>query len=233
LRINNPNLRIDPAITDERGYTTDIGIRGRKKNHFTYELTLFHIHYKGKIGQVLRTDPVLFNDFRLRTNIADARNIGVEAFCQWSILNSISKRDHKWQWIVFQNTAIIDARYIRTEDNSIRDKKVEMVPPYNIKLGNTFKFNTWSTTVQYSVIGEHFSDASNSIVTATAIEGLIPAYSILDFSIQYTRKRYLLEGSVNNIMNRAYFTRRADGYPGPGIIPADGRGFYITLQVKI
>jgi Fe(3+) dicitrate transport protein len=30
-----------------------------------------------------------------------------------------------------------------------------------------------------------------------------------------------------------YFTRRADSYPGPGIIPADGRAAYVTPQVKL
>jgi len=37
---------------------------------------------------------------------------------------------------------------------------------------------------------------------------------------------------VNNLANRKYFTRRADGYPGPGIIPADRRGFYVTVEGK-
>jgi Fe(3+) dicitrate transport protein len=31
------------------------------------------------------------------------------------------------------------------------------------------------------------------------------------------------EVNVNNLFDRRYFTRRAGGYPGPGIIPADGR----------
>ena len=38
---------------------------------------------------------------------------------------------------------------------------------------------------------------------------------------------------VNNLGNHRYYTRRADSYPGPGIIPADGRAWYMTLQVKL
>jgi Fe(3+) dicitrate transport protein len=30
-----------------------------------------------------------------------------------------------------------------------------------------------------------------------------------------------------------YFTRRATGYPGPGILPSDGRSYFMTLQIKI
>ncbi|MGN6439299.1 MAG: hypothetical protein ACTHMM_22345 [Agriterribacter sp.] len=35
------------------------------------------------------------------------------------------------------------------------------------------------------------------------------------------------------LRRKEYFTRRADGYPGPGIIPADRRNAYVTLQFKI
>ncbi|MEY3415979.1 MAG: hypothetical protein RL060_90, partial [Bacteroidota bacterium] len=61
----------------------------------------------------------------------------------------------------------------------------------------------------------------------------IPEYEILDFSMSYEYKIFKLEGSINNVTNSMYFTRRATGYPGPGILPSDGRSFYVTLQVKI
>ena len=32
---------------------------------------------------------------------------------------------------------------------------------------------------------------------------------------------------------KSYFTRRATGYPGPGIIPSEPRTFYTTLQIKL
>ena len=120
LRINNPNLRVDANIRDEKGFTSDLGIRGSSDNFFTYELTLFYLSYKGKIGQVLRTDTVLFNDFRFRSNISDARNIGVEAFAELSLLKMLGKDNTLWQWLVFGNFAFIDARYVRTQEASIR-----------------------------------------------------------------------------------------------------------------
>ncbi|MFB0908386.1 MAG: TonB-dependent receptor, partial [Spirosomataceae bacterium] len=88
-------------------------------------------------------------------------------------------------------------------------------------------------TLQLSHTGEHFTDATNAIRTATAVEGIIPAYQIVDLSASYQWKKLRLEGSINNLLNQAYFTRRAEAYPGPGIIPADGRGFYGTLQLQL
>jgi Fe(3+) dicitrate transport protein len=37
---------------------------------------------------------------------------------------------------------------------------------------------------------------------------------------------------VNNLSDERYFTRRAGGYPGPGILPADGRNVYFSVGVK-
>lgn len=188
--------------------------------------------YFGKIGQILRTDSVLFNDYRYRTNIADARNMGIEAFGEVSLLNLLKKETENVKWTMFGNFSLIDARYIRTEDNSIRNRKVEMVPPVTVKLGSTFRFKSFSVSGQYSYVDAHFSDASNAVRTATAVEGLIPSYSVADLSTVYRWKSFSLEASINNLFNEQYFTRRADAYPGPGIIPADGRGFYTTLEMK-
>lgn len=232
LRINNPNLRVDANIQDEKGFTTDLGIRGSKDNFFTYELTLFYLSYKGKIGQILRSDTILFNDFRFRSNISDARNIGLEAFGELSVLKMLGKEKTLWQWVIFGNFALIDARYVRTQEAAIRNRKVEMVPTLTLKIGNTLKYKNFSTTFQYSYTAEHFSDASNTRRTASAIEGIIPSYQVVDWSFAYSWKVLRAELSINNLLNEHYFTRRADAYPGPGIIPADGRGFYGTLQVK-
>jgi Fe(3+) dicitrate transport protein len=51
----------------------------------------------------------------------------------------------------------------------------------------------------------------------------------MDLSMSYAYKWLKVEGSINNLTNNSYFTRRADGYPGPGIIPADGRAFFLTV----
>jgi Fe(3+) dicitrate transport protein len=54
----------------------------------------------------------------------------------------------------------------------------------------------------------------------------------MDLGLSYEFKRFKLEGNVNNLTDERYFTRRATGYPGPGIIPSDNRTFYLTMQVK-
>jgi Fe(3+) dicitrate transport protein len=70
-------------------------------------------------------------------------------------------------------------------------------------------------------------------VASAAIGGIIPAYDVVDVTLAYSFKKFAIETSVNNLTNRMYYTRRATGYPGPGILPSDGRSFFVTLKAKI
>jgi Fe(3+) dicitrate transport protein len=67
----------------------------------------------------------------------------------------------------------------------------------------------------------------------SGIRGSIPSYGILDLSLSYKYKKFTLETGVNNLLDNSYFTRRATGYPGPGIIPAQPVSWYTSLQFKI
>lgn len=233
LRIVNPNFVVDSNLQDERGFTADLGIRGSKPGFFTYEVTAFYIAYNGKIGQVLRADqPPLYNDYRFRSNISDARNIGLEAFGEVNLLHFFSLKNPQTRLTLFLNAAVVDARYVNTDDASVRNKKVEMAPPLMLRSGLSFQNGAWRAAFQYAYIGKHFSDATNAERTATAVEGAIPAYGVADLSVSYAWRWLTLEASCNNLFDTAYFTRRAESYPGPGIIPSDGRGVYMTLGLK-
>jgi Fe(3+) dicitrate transport protein len=238
LRIENPNLVVDTNLRDEKGFTADLGLRARKPGLYSLEITGFYLYYEGKIGQVLRSDRApLYNDYRFRSNIADARNVGLEMFAELDWLAAL----RKWQGLerttdlrlsTYVNLAFVDARYVGTQDPTIRNKKVEMVPPYMLRTGLSLAWTHFQIGLQWSSIGRHYSDATNAIRSATAVEGIIPAYQVADLSARYTWRRFLLELSVNNLTNESYFTRRADGYPGPGIIPSDGRAVYATLGYR-
>jgi Fe(3+) dicitrate transport protein len=231
LRVVNPSLKTDLNLEDEKGFTADAGTRGVAGNFLTYEVTAFYINYQGKIGNMVDYD-ASGREFRFRDNIADAQNIGIEGFAELNITNLMRhKGESSLKWFV--NTAVIRAKYVNSRDAKFRDKNVEMVPPLLVRTGATYRRKGFSSAVQFSYTAEHFSDASNARRTATAIEGVIPAYHVMDFSAAYDWKQFRIEASCNNVLNQQYFTRRADAYPGPGIIPAEGRGVYLTLQARV
>jgi Fe(3+) dicitrate transport protein len=46
-------------------------------------------------------------------------------------------------------------------------------------------------------------------------------------------KNFNIRTGINNLLSEEYATRRAGGYPGPGIIPGEGRTFYISIGAKL
>lgn len=228
LFVDNPNLVVDLNIKDESGYTFDAGMRGSIRKWLSFEVTGFYVSYNDKIGNMYSYNS-RGQEVRVRGNIADARNVGVESFTEirpFTRMKSLSGLSF------FVNSAVINAVYKSSERSFMEGKKVEMVPPLMLRAGTTYRRGNFTTTLQFSHTAEHFSDASNATRSASAVEGIIPAYQVVDLTAGYDWKFLRLEASCNNMLDQAYFTRRAENYPGPGIIPSEGRGFYVTLQFK-
>jgi Fe(3+) dicitrate transport protein len=85
--------------------------------------------------------------------------------------------------------------------------------------------------VQHSLTSEVYTDAANTRLPSTnAQTGSLPGYQVTDLHAQWQfGKRWELKGGINNLFDVRYATRRSGGYPGPGILPADGRNLFLTL----
>ncbi len=89
----------------------------------------------------------------------------------------------------------------------------------------------FSATLQLSKVAAVFTDAVNTDVANTAgTIGKLPAYQVMDAALTYKfLKYYNVKAGVNNLTDEKYASRRATGYPGPGILPGNGRTFYFSL----
>ncbi len=235
MSIVNPNFRVDPNLRDETGYSADIGIRGHHTDLLSYDLSVFTIDYSDRIGTVLQKDTTSPNTYQYTTNISKSRNWGVESFLELDVWKLLMGAGAKMKLSVFSNFSWIDARYVGSKESAFENKRVEFVPAVILRTGIGFRKGRLSATWQYSYTGSQFSDATNSTASSNnGINGPVPAYYVMDLTADYRFSRVLtLSGSINNLSNNRYYTRRADSYPGPGIIPADGRSFYLTMQVKL
>jgi Fe(3+) dicitrate transport protein len=227
----NPAYAIDPEISDENGYTIDLGLRGNYDNFFSFDANIFHLAYNNRIGFVQR----LFDDGNVkayRTNTGDANTYGLESLVDIN-LKKLFGLNSTYIFNTFLNLSIIESEYIKSEEPGVEGKEVEFVPKYNIKYGIKFGYKNFTSYLQYSYLASQFSDSSNSVESnLSGVIGQIPAYDILDFSMNYKLGKIKFETGVNNILDNSYFTRRATGYPGPGIIPSPPRNYYFTLQYK-
>ncbi|WP_082106683.1 TonB-dependent receptor domain-containing protein [Kordia zhangzhouensis] len=231
ISIINPAFAISPTIDDEKGMTIDLGLRGNYNNKISYDIGAFGLFYNDRIGFIQRA----FADGSVKSergNIGNAVMYGIESLVDFN-LNELFLKNEEYSFNYFINVALTDSKYTDSQENGVEGNKVEFVPNVNLKTGLLFGYKNLLSNIQYTYISQQFTDASNAVESnLSGVIGEIPAYDILDISLSYTYKNFKLETGINNVLDNEYFTRRATGYPGPGIIPSNNRNFYATLQVK-
>jgi len=237
IRTASPSQVIDPDITDEKGFTSDIGVRGQLGNKITFDASIYGLYYNDKIGEYEAKNP---NGsaavVRYRSNIGTAITYGFETMFDWSISKTLFEQNENFIWNLFSNISITDSEYLKSEAPNIEGNKVEFVPLFNTKTGTGIGYKNFMGSIQLTYVSSQYTEANNSTTDKNdntyGIFGQIPSYYVADISTSYKWKNWKLEAGITNFTNNYYFTRRATGYPGPGIIPSDTRTFYTTLEFK-
>lgn len=243
LTANNTTDVVDENLKDSKGYNLDLGYRGKLKDYLFFDVGAFYMQYGNRVGVVVqqRADGSFYN---LRTNVGNSTSKGVEALIEFNPVKAFSNNLKKGSFSVFGSLGYTDARYddftlvVRQGSQlvpvSYKNKKVENAPTWIVRYGLNYYYKGLTATVQWSYVSEAYSDAVNTRQPlATGINGLIPSYHVADISVNYKfLERYNLRAGINNLTDRSYFTRRAGGYPGPGLMPADGRNFFVSVGAK-
>jgi Fe(3+) dicitrate transport protein len=234
---------IDPNLSDAKGYNFDIGYRGEVGNYLTFDIDYFYLDYANRVGTISQqaSDGRIF---QYRTNLGHSVSKGAEAYIEFSPTTAWLKHQRFGNISVFASIAAIRARYLdfkttsvvngKIVEGNLAGKHVENAPDKINRYGITYSKKGLSVSWQISDIGQAFADASNTVApNAAATTGLIPGYQVQDISGSFKFKKYAqLKFGVNNITDARYFTRRSGGYPGPGVLPADGRTWYVGLNLK-
>jgi Fe(3+) dicitrate transport protein len=235
---------IDENLQDSRGYNFDFGYRGGLGTYLKFDVSYFYLNYADRIGTIAQIDPN-GNTYQFRTNLGNSVSQGFEGYLEFDPITAFLKNSSYGYIHFFASLALIDAKYGdfatttvsngEIREGNLKGNRVENAARKINRYGITYQLKSFSFTWQLSDIGEAFADASNTVEpNAAATVGLIPAYQVQDLSGSATfAKKYSIKAGVNNLTNNMYFTRRAGGYPGPGIMPADGRTFYVTVGLKL
>jgi Fe(3+) dicitrate transport protein len=242
--------QIDPNLKDASGFNADLGYRGIFKNYLNFDFSLFYLSYNNRIGgvrQFVNNDPAQ-GTFLYRTNLGETINKGIEGFVNLNVTKFLEIDEKLGNIDLFATISFIDSRYtdfkiysasgtapnvIITESN-LKGNRVENAPRYIHNFGLGWNKNNFSTTLQYKMSGKIFTDANNTVTpSSNGVTGLLDKYHVLDLSAEYRfLKNYNLRGGINNLTDEMYATRRAGGYPGPGILPGEGRTFFLSLGAK-
>jgi Fe(3+) dicitrate transport protein len=242
---------IDPNLKDASGYNADFGYRGTIKNYINFDFSLFYLSYNNRIGgvrQFVNNDPTQ-GTFLYRTNLGETVNKGLEGFLNFNATRFLNLDESLGNLELFATISFIDSRYtdfkltsvsgeapnIVISESNLKGKRVENAPRYIHNFGLAWNKSNFSTTMQYRMSGSIFTDANNTFEpSANGVTGHLEGYRVLDFSAEYKiLKNYNIRTGINNLTNEMYATRRSTGYPGPGIIPGEGRTFYVSIGAKL
>lgn len=225
--------RVDNNLADADGYNFEVGYRGSSKS-FRWDIGVFQLRYNNRLGMLSQTDED-GTFYYLKTNIGNAITNGVEMFAEYFLpVRSV-------ELSVFTSTSWMDGRYhqafVRVGDAnvSVDGNKVESVPEIISRNGVNLKFQRASLSVLYSYTAKSFADALNTVTPSkNGAVGEVSAYGLLDINSSWTiSKHVMLRVNINNVMDKKYFTKRPQFYPGPGVWSSDGRSFVMTVGVTI
>ena len=227
---------INQNLKDATGFNIDFGFRGTLFKALTFDLGAFYLFYDNRIGTIS------INGRNLKTNIGSTVSKGIESFVELDILKLANLDVTFGSLNLFANIAIIDARYTRWDDpeaagNPEKDYSgnyVENAPRYINRFGISYKRKRFSMSCQYNQVSSIYTDALNTeVANSKATIGKLEGYALLDITASYLIKgKYNVKAGVNNLANEMYATRRSGGYPGPGILPGNGRTFFLSIGAK-
>jgi Fe(3+) dicitrate transport protein len=220
---SSPLERVDKNLSDGRGHTFEAGYRG-KLERLSWDVSGFELLYENRMGTTANLDGQGF--YNLRTNIGDSRTRGAELFVEYTFAVAGDK-----DITAFTSTAYMDGRYdnatarIGTINVPVDGNRIQSVPRWISRSGATLKSHRFSATLLYSYTDESYADALNTAVPSpNGAVGLVPAYRVVDLSTSFQINEMLsVRASINNLTDEAYFTKRPEFYPGPGVWPSDGR----------
>jgi Fe(3+) dicitrate transport protein len=241
---------VDKDLKDADGFNLDFGYRGNLLGWINFDVGCFYLNYDNKIGLIRKyvNDDPTQSTYQFRTNLGTTIHKGIESFVDLNISKALKVNQQIGDLQLFTTMSFIDARYedykvtkisetapnVLIESN-LKGNRVENAPRYIHNFGITWSFRNFSSTIQNRRTGLVYTDADNTETpSAKGVTGKLDGYSVYDLSMEYRfLEKFNIRAGINNLDNTIYATRRASGYPGPGIMPNDARTFFLSVGVKL
>lgn len=220
-------IPVDASIKPSRGYVAEVGTRGSAvrtsavpQGVLDWNVSAFALSYQDRVG-------LLFPDSTsyprgLRTNAGESFHYGVEA-----TVGATAVQTDALTVVVRCTASMMEARYVA---GRAKDKDVEFAPAWTASPCLLVTSGPLSCSLVVSATAGVYSDAANTMVDPSGMTGWIPSYTIVDLSARYRVAATTDVGlSVLNLADATYHTVRTTVYPGPGILPGDGRTLVLRL----
>lgn len=242
---------VDPNLKDANGWNSDLGIRGEFAKLLKYDVSVFYLTYNDRIGTIRQfpgNDPTN-SSYQFRTNLGQSINKGIEASVDFDFSEWIRMDKGFGHLNIYAAGSYIDASYsdfkvysvTGTAPNqsiiqkNLKGNKIEYVPTWMCNAGISYRYKRVGVNFQGRTTSDVYTDASNTeLANQEATTGRISGYTVYDFSSEFMLNgHYHIGIGVNNLSNTKYATRRSGGYPGPGLLPGEGRTWYMSFGVRL
>jgi len=221
----------DPGPEDARGWTAEAGARGRWGTRLAYDVTAFELRTGVRAGTAYSQSVTTWPLFR---TLGESRTRGVELAGELTLWQRRAASVR-----AFTATSVTRAVYTSGRADGFgvftdfTGNRVENVPAITSRNGVVLERGRHALQLLVSHVGESWADAFNRReMSPLGVVGLVPAYTVTDVNAAFAVSRHArVRVGVNNLLDRAYFTVRPQGFPGPGVWPSDGRGMQASLEL--
>ena len=218
--------RVVLPVLDSKGFQTELGLKDLILHPINVELDVFYTDYPNRMGLYVKGDSTL------KMNLRNSKIYGSSLVLQYQ--KALVNLGRNPIYFKCSNALSYTYGYYLAYFNGtswLKKAELEYNPRWIEKIVFEMEYAKWHFKWMYCYSSAVFSDASNTLVPSqNAQSGLIPGYGLHDLNIKYCpNNRFILQCAVTNLLNRLYFTRRANAYPGPGIVPGAPRLWTLSI----
>jgi Fe(3+) dicitrate transport protein len=204
LDIASPFSNLAPGNNpDPTKYVTyELGVHGWPIVGFYYDVSLFQVNVHDRIEsrQLTVTETI-------DVNTGNTRSRGAEFEGSYDVLRLWTNSAADQHLTVFANASVLNARFTSSAIPNQTGKTPAYAPDYVLKAGATLRRDGhYKVSLVVDSVDSQFFQDSNLAIGSTPAR--IPAYTVADFSGEYTVTGGLrLLAGISNLTNRRYYSR--------------------------
>lgn len=170
--------RVDPSLQSARGFNADLGVRGSVGGALRYDLGACNLRYGNRIGTVSGTDPD-GTPFAAIANVGTSVHAGLEAYAEANLSSLLRVPPKVGSLGIFTSLAYGHAQYV---SGAFAGNQVELAPNIIARVGATYTLGRLSSALQWGHTAPSYGDANTSVEGDGLGAGLIPSYTVVDWS---------------------------------------------------
>lgn len=211
--INPGNIDAGVDLKPETSMNYEAGFRTDPLSWLSLNASVYRMDFTNKV----------ISESGINKNAGGSYHRGIEAELELGAWKGIS---------FFANGTLQKATFTTGADSG---KYLPNAPQEMAALGLRYKFPFENQSLIINVfnnyVGKQYSDSKNTEDgSADGKLGAVPAYNVMNATINYSRKHWGVYVNVNNLLDEKYFTLRWASWNG--IIPSPGRNIMVGAQFK-